>query len=110
MDKSKVNTETLRAAHSTLGCKFDSKIGDTAHFRGAGLRKGIGTIIDIDGNTCKIGHSGTRVSTINDQLLSPPTTTTRSKHRLKEALSPKLKTIKPKSIYKEKLNVSSNTL
>ena len=57
LDKSKENTETLRAAHSTLGCKFDYKIGDTVQFRGTGFRMCIGTIIDIDDHTYKIGYT-----------------------------------------------------
>ena len=30
LDKSKVNIQTLRAAHSTLGGKFEYRVGDTA--------------------------------------------------------------------------------
>ena len=68
----------------------------TVHFRGAGLRKGIGTIIDIDCHTYKIGQSGTWVTVINDKLMYLTSTTT-SKHRLKVTLSQTLKTSRPKS-------------
>ena len=59
IDKSKVNTKTLRKAHSTLGEKYAYRIGDTIHFKGTGNRKGVGTIINIDSHNYKIGHSST---------------------------------------------------
>ena len=53
-----VITKTLRETHSTLGSKFEYRVGDTVHF-GTGLRLGIHTILDINSHIYKIGHSGT---------------------------------------------------
>ena len=59
IDKSKVNTETLRKAHFTLGDKFQYRMGDTVHFKGTGNMKG-----GRHGYKYKIVQSSTRIRLI----------------------------------------------
>ena len=73
LEKSEVSTKTLRETHSTLGSKFEYRVGDTVHFS-TGLRLGIHTILDINSHMYKIGHSGTWLATINSKLMSPTST------------------------------------
>ena len=77
----------------TLGDNFPYEPGDLVHFLGPRGCIGQGCILSKSGKEYRVAHSGTRISSLSKEYISP-TLRTRKSFSLKAALCPKLNTIK----------------
>ena len=82
-----------RGAPITLGNKFPYEPGDLVHFLGPRGRIGKGYILSKSGKDYRVAHSGTRISSLSKDYISP-TLRTRKYFSLKAALCLMLNTIK----------------
>ena len=82
-----------RGAPITLGDNFPYEPRDLVHFLGPCGHIGQGYILSKSGKDYRVAHSGTRISSLSKDYISP-TLRTRKSFSLKAALCPKLNTIK----------------
>ena len=82
-----------QVAPITLGVDFPYEPGDLVHFLGSRGRIGQGYILSNSSKEYLVAHSGTRISSLSKDCISP-TLRTRKSFALKAALCPMLNTIK----------------
>ena len=91
--KTGINQSQAQQPPSTLGDNFPYQPGDLVNFLGPRGRIGQGYITGIYGKEYRVAHSGTRISSLSKEYISP-TIKKRKSFALKSALCPVLNTQK----------------